>query len=192
MDVPQPPGKSDADMMSEGNSLSLAMKRTAHTHLAAMRIRVADGKMHEVPQTHQDWATLRAAQRWLNIHVGRRKEFLSTVDGAIQRVSDSLALTVKLVPRRGGHAPSNCTGCNQATAVVGDPNGVINHCEPFFHRGPLCRRDLNMHERFHLVGAPDHNTPAKTPAGALDNVQNLVELMRDVHRKPNGHCAEGR
>ena len=148
--------------------------------------------MFQVSQTHQDWTTLRAAQRWLNIHVGKRTEFLNTVDGAITRVSDSLALSVQLTPRRGTHAPSNCINCNQATAIVGDPAGVINHCELFFHRGPLCRRDLNMHERFHLVGAPDHNTPASTPAGALNNVQNLVELVRDVNGKPNGHCAEGR
>jgi hypothetical protein len=49
-----------------------------------------------------------------------------------------------------------------------------------------------MHERFHLVGAPNHNAPAGTPAGALNNVQNLVELVRDTTGKPNGHCAEGR
>ena len=180
-------------MMSDANGLALVFKGHARDHLAAMRARVAKGEMNKVPSNHQDWASLRAAQTWLNIHVGRRTEFLDTVDAALQLIDDSIALNVQLIRRHGRDTASNCVDCNMATAIVGDTAGVINHCDLFFKRGPLCRRDLNMHERFHLVGVANHGQPANTgPADALNNVQNLVELVRDVNQQSNGHCGAGR
>ncbi len=188
--VPRPPGKTDQQMMEESNGASLVMTDTARQHLQKVRDKVAAGQMHKA--TPQDTLTLFHAQKFLFIHVGRRREFLDTVDKALAIYNDVVTKSVNLRRVHGPNPALSCVGCVPTSAVVGDPQGFINHCDLFFQRGPQCRRNLNLHERLHLVGIGPHTPSGTTPADALKAVDNLQELVKAIMSQPSEACSAGK
>ena len=186
--VPRPPGKTDQQMITESDGAALLMTSDARYHLQRVRDMVAAGQMHKA--TTQDLVTLHDAQLWLNTHVSRRTEFLNTVDKALAVYHEFLTLNIQYRLIHGVDPSANCVGCNQATAIVDDPNCVINFCDLFFMRGPQCRRNVICHERLHLTGVRNHPR-GNTPAAALDSTWNMLELIKGIMRQPYSACNAG-
>jgi len=136
----------------------------------------------------QDLLTLQAVNRWLHVNPGNPL-FLSVLNQAISRIE--MNLQINSIPEI---RPASCRWWlfrnAYALALPGDPRRIIKYCGRFFDDvGPLCRRDLTIHERFHLVGLAVHGP---VTFGAVFAVQNMVELVRDTAGQPDGNCAARR
>ena len=185
-------GKSKKEIATEANTSGLFLMIDALPKLKRLKNLVEANQLDKA--THQDAVTLKAVQFWLKVDViNGRAKFLKALDQAIHLVNENVVTLPHLVIRPKGHERCKAKkGEAFATAVVKDPNQVINVCEPFFAKGPICRRNVIVHERFHLVGV-GHGEDAggkattqksRTTEQALNSAHDLVDMLNDVLSQP--------
>lgn len=180
----------EREHIDKATSDAVELMSTARDRLAHLRdVLSAGGTVEEdIYDPGEDEIALRAVERWLHVNLQRngRLVFLRVLNQAISHIEKNLQ--INSIPEI---RPQICQRGGYAWSLPGDPRRIIKYCDLFFppHVGPLCRRDVTIHERFHLIGLKRH---AVATFGSVFSVQNMVELVRDTAGQPDGNCAAGR
>ena len=184
------PAPSEPELVAQATSDATDLMRQSLARLIHLRdVLIAGGAVSDDIYEDEDAIALLAIETWMHQDLQRdgRDRVVFWLGQAISAIDSNLKLDTK--PRI---RPSFiCQGNEFARAGIADPRRIINYCNAFFTNGPLCRRDVTVHERFHLLGLSEHEL-GKTPLGATRSVQTLVEIVRDTGGESDGNCAARR
>ena len=176
---------SEKDLIDDAYGRASLLVIDAKARINRLRDLVSAGKLDQA--TKEDAHTLAAAQNWLHIDaIARQAEFIQT----LTRVTELMTRNITAANNPVRHpSPDPCATLSSfAWSTPGDPNDRITYCDSFFKKGPQCRRNVVIHERFHLAGAHHGEDPSgkattqalRTTAEALDSADDLMDLVKDV------------
>jgi len=176
---------SERDLIDDAYGRASLLVIDAKARINRLKDLVSAGKLDQA--TKGDAHTLAAAQNWLHIDaIARQAEFVQT----LTRVAELMTRNITAANNPVRHpSPDPCaTMASFAWSTPGDPNDRITYCDSFFTKGPQCRRNVMIHERFHLAGAHHGEDPSgkattqalRTTAEALDSADDLMDLVKDV------------
>jgi Domain of unknown function (DUF4157) len=176
---------SEKDLIDDAYGRASLLVIDAKARINRLKDLVSAGKLDQA--TKEDAHTLAAAQNWLHIDaIARQAEFIQT----LTRVAELMTRNITAANNPVRHpSPDPCATLSSfAWSTPGDPNDQITYCNSFFTKGPQCRRNVVIHERFHLAGAHHGEDPSgkattqaqRTTTEALDSADDLMDLVKDV------------
>jgi hypothetical protein len=176
-------GPTDADVMAEALRFARQCMRDARGDLQSLSGSLSRGE----PLAPIQEKNFIAAIKWLNLN---RSDTAACVTH-INKAADLILKNLLVKTSRGGEVVmTHQVGATFWGLTTGNPDNGFKAGDPFFDRGgPNCRRDVVIHEFFHLVGvhhgggalnAPTIRSTITTPAQSLDSADNLAQLVADL------------
>jgi hypothetical protein len=135
-------------------------------------------------------ATAAAIQKWLHVSPAD-PTYAATISAVRSLYERNLAMNVAMPYQSNSHQvdpAGNACPPNLAYSRGGVP--PIYFCDNFLNKGENCRRDVAIHEYFHLLGLAlppqPENYGAPTTAQALVSPDSLTQLAVEIMDGPHG------
>lgn len=175
---------SDADVMAEALRFARQCMRDARGDLQSLSGALSRGD----PLAPIQEKNFLAAIRWLNLNRSNTAACVTHINKAADLILKNLLVKTSsggdiVMTRQVGATFWGLTNLNS-------PDNGFKAGDAFFNvGGPNCRRDVVIHEFFHLVGVrhgggpltgPTIRSSITTPAQALDSADNLAQLVADL------------
>jgi hypothetical protein len=186
----KPPPLDERAVMDAAGSSARASVASALVKLSALELTIqlgADLSILGLASIHQP--TIDAVEKILKVK-STDANFADVVQKALKLMSANVAAS--------GAIQHSCNkqGGDLAFVLVsdiGNGSGQINTCDSFFTKGPLCQRNIIMHERFHLAGchhgedkAGNSTTSAtRTTEQSLDSADDMNDLVHVIEQETN-------
>ncbi len=184
-------GTSDADVLAEALRFARQCLRDARGDLMSLAGALSTAQPLAVAQEK----TSNSAIKWLNLNRADTAGCVTHINKATDLMLKNLLVKSSsggeiVMTRQAGATFWGLTNLNS-------PDKGFKAGDPFFNTGGKnCRRDVVVHEFFHLVGikhgggalmGPTIRSAITTPAQALDSADNLAQLVAELRtfKTPN-------
>lgn len=185
----------DAEVIAQANAARKVLLGSAISNIATLQQVVGRPDFILLKPLFQP--TIDALARWMKIQptFSNYKHLIGMV---LEPMRQNLTIGAAVV--RQPQTGPDCKKGGFAWANPGQPALGIRTCDAFFKTGPMCRRDVLVHEFFHLVGLghgelsgkPSPSRADMTPAHAFNSADNFAQLASDVVTGQTDACPAGR
>jgi hypothetical protein len=197
---PNPTKKSPQDLIDEANLERIKKLEMAYWTIFPLDQALQDQSYDRSKLTKDFPVAVKALGKWLNIKPSN-SAFQQVANTATRLIERNWALGIKQVKPfyQAPTGPQSSMGrvecATPAYAWSTTDQADISCCDPFINTGPNCRRDVLIHEHFHILGIgeqADKKRASITPEQAPDSADNLAQLVLELNEIGTDNCPKNK